>query len=170
MTTEGSLSSDRLDVNPYVFDAVVFFAERAAALIAEVLDRLIAEAGRRGDDFDGQGLPPGFLLELSAVAQLAMWKSSGLAKFLPKDLPDYRGAAKELNARVQSDPRQFDSIGSAILSRRLMQVWLENCSWTAPHLLGVDVTSGLVDEDLAIEALAQILWKYRRSRQGAALN
>lgn len=153
--------------HPEVVAAVVRFAERQADFAAAVVDALVAEATRRGDAFDGRGLPPGFLLELGAVVQLQVWEDAGVSSLLPVELPTVAAASKDLHERVQADPGRFKRAEAATLSTQLLQVWLEHFSWTAPVVLGGDIVVGDIDEDILIETMAQLLWKYRRTENGA---
>ena len=154
-------------IHPEVIAAVVFFAERQATLTAASLDAIIAEASCRGDSFDGRGLPVGFLLELGAAAQLNIWETDGLRPLLPTDVPSYKTASTDLYARVQADPLQFRNLASATLSKRVLRLWIERFCWSAPMMLDVDVTIDRIDEDLLIEAAAQLLWKHRRTAHGS---
>ena len=148
-------------LHPDVLAAVVIFSERHADYAAALLDALAAEASRRGEVFDVQGLPIGFLLELGAIMQLHVWSITGVLPLLPVELPPVDVASNELNARVQTDSGQFEKVESATLSNRLLRVWLEHFSWTAPAILGVDVVLGNVDEEILIETVAQLLWNNR---------
>ena len=153
-------------LHPDVQAAVVLFSERQAGFAVALLHTLVTEAGRRGDSMDVQGLPLGFLMELGAIMQLQMWERSGVRPLLPTELPTVAVAAGELNARVQADPTEFARAESAVLSRRLLNVWMEHFSWTAPVALGVDIVIGRVDEDALVETVAQLLWNYRRADYG----
>jgi len=157
MTHAAAWSNTQFDFHPELMSAVCYFAERSAILTGEVLRRLADNGVGCDRAFTDRGLPAGFLLELGAVAQLAVWAQSGVAALLPKSIPGFHDAAAQLNDRVQANPHQFNDIGSAILARQLMQLWIEHFHWTAPWLLGADLVIGELDEQDAVAAVATLL-------------
>lgn len=155
------------DVHSEECDAVSSFSERQAVLAVASVRALIERSCASGDDFAGE-FPVEFLLEIGAIAMLYSWDESGIRPLLPTDVPTPQAAAKDLHDRVVADPLQFRRPGSAKLSQQVRKIWLERFSWTAPETLDFEVVLGKPDEDVLVEAVAQLLWKYRDAARHVA--
>jgi hypothetical protein len=148
-------------VHPAFIAAVRQNAERQAVIVADYLDAIDERLKQDGYPDGARGLPPGFLLELGAVVQLKLWEAEGLAEFLPTELPTAAQAGEELFRRTRETPEEFHTQASQKLGPQVMRVWLERFAWAAPNLLQADVVLGEVDEDVLVDALAQLLWEHR---------
>lgn len=111
-------------------------------------------------------LPAGFLLELSAVVELAVWEHHGLREHLDVDLPTSQEALANLAARTLKGPTAFEGPNPAPLSSRVLQVWVERFAWDGPELLGADVVVGDFDDDELVEVLAELIWTNRHELAG----
>ena len=81
-----------LEIFDHQLQAVIHSAERRAELTAAALDAIgIFKSGPCR-------LPAAFLLELSAVLELALWERQNIRAHLDIDLPIYREAADALRA------------------------------------------------------------------------
>ncbi len=146
-----------------VIQAVALNAKRQAYLVAAYLQQVDPLLKRDGYPSGANGLPAGFLLELGAVLMLGHWNRKGLLAFLPADVPAYADVVGELNRRaIIVHFKLLDSIASHLV-RQVQQLWLERFAWEAPNLLPADAdfVLGDVDEDLLVEAVAQLLWTNR---------
>ena len=81
--------------------------------------------------------------------------------YLTSDLPTFREAATHLLARARRGPEAFDGPDAALLSRRVLQVWMEHFAWEGPDLLEADFIVGDVDEDQFAQLLADFVWQHR---------
>lgn len=162
MVDQSALTLD--GIHPLVIGSVCRNAEFQADLAAaclKAIDQRLRDAGHE----DGcSGLPAAFLLELAAVAQLKYWELRGLRQLLPSEVPTASDASADLHRRVVLDPQKFFKGIDAPLARQIHQVWIEHFHWLEPELIEADIVIGRVDEDKAVEALAQLLWQNRHSK------
>ncbi|MBL9085381.1 MAG: hypothetical protein JNK76_26490 [Planctomycetales bacterium] len=146
---------------PAMASAAASFAERQAVAAGACLREIERHAIANGLSVDVSRLPAGFLLEFAAVVQLSIWEGNGLTDFLPADVPTSPAAEAELFRRVREQPQQLQSISGALLSRRLLDLWLDQMCWSAPQYCHADVIVSDADEDMLVEAVAQLLWTHR---------
>jgi hypothetical protein len=107
------------------------------------------------------GLPPAFLLELSAVLELRLWELQGLRSYLDADLPTSREAAHALANRAKKGPAEFEGPDAAPLSVRVLHVWMEAFAFDGPDFLHADLIVRDVDEDAFIDVLSEFVWRHR---------
>lgn len=152
-----------LETSPPTIQAVALNAERQAILVAAYLKQIDSLLKRDGLPSVATGFPAGYLLELGAVLMLGHWDRKGLLAFLPSDLPAFADAVAELKRRaVIGNFKLLDCIASQLV-RQVRQTWLERFAWEAPNLLQADVVLGDVDEDVLVEAVAQLIWVNRHN-------
>jgi len=155
-------------------DAAILAVTRNAEMQADLTAAFLDATGLfpKADDrrLEPVRLPAAFLLELGAVLQLGLWEMDGTSALLKAALPSSKHAAEHLTKLVTTDLRQLFSTNNAPLSRRLLQVWLDEFGWDARAILHADVVVGDVDEDGLVEALARLLWEHRHDYGNAHRN
>lgn len=99
-------------------------------------------------------LPAWYLLELGALTVLVDWQSQGLIK--PEwGLPSSAEASDEIIRRWTTADNS--GISNTPLKDKVFQVWLQYFAWSAPDLLGSQVTIDSGDEDALVDQLAHFL-------------
>lgn len=140
--------------------AILRRADESALRVADTLKvmKLLPE------DDDGQqaSFPAGFLLELSAVLQLAAWEFKDQRHHVDAGLPCFEEAAADLARRSETAPAKFRQLISATLHSQVLRFSLENISWQGLDYLGTDVLVGEIDEEQFVDSLAEFLWTNRR--------
>jgi hypothetical protein len=145
-----------LEISDHQIQAVIRNAQRRADLTAATLE---ATGLFKSDPCR---LPAAFLLELSAVLELGLWERQGLRAYLDTDLPTFREAADALARRAAKGPAEFDGSNAALLSKHVLQAWMDHFAWEGPDLLHADFVLGDVDEDQLAQVLADFVWQHRR--------
>jgi hypothetical protein len=102
------------------------------------------------------------LLFLGAVLWLHSWESAGISIHSEAGLP--RAADLLTNAARALAENGTKPDGSG-LSKRVMRLFAENFAWDSRRDLGAPVVLDCLDEDMAVDFLAELLW----SRRGADL-
>ena len=140
--------------------AVLQRADEAAMRLAETLKSM----GFLAQDKEGQrvSFPAGFLLELSAVLQLAAWEHKDQHHHIDAGLPCFDEAAADLARRAETAPADFHQLSSTTLHKRVLSFCLEQISWQGLDYLGADVLVGEIDEEAFLDSLATFLWANRR--------
>lgn len=150
--------------------------------VAEILQALIADGRQMADlaaDFlchwfelyesnPASRFPAEFVLEVSAILRIASWQRSGLVKELTTEFPPADALLDQLLGRLADDPFSFSYDPNhcpAPLSREILRVWFERCSWKAPGLLGADITVDPQHLELQLDVLAELLWTCRHLKQ-----
>jgi hypothetical protein len=141
-------------------EPAILYGERQARFVSSLLSALLRTAKQRGFTIEVAEIPPAVLLEFAALMQLRIWEQAGIA---PEslDLPSSHEALRELGGRIQRDKSQFQRLDAASLEARVATVWFQRFAWNAPILLDADVVGGDLKVDDAVEAMAQLLWRYR---------
>lgn len=141
-------------------DAVAWRATYLGHLAGLALQKL----GVCPDNRDGQPLqlPARLLLEFGAVLQLALWEQDGFSAHLDAGLPSYADAMSDLAARTEHASWDSDAIRIDSLSFDVFRLSLDEFSWDAPSMLGVDVQLKASNEDEFVERLAEFLWRNRQ--------
>jgi len=152
MTLKTSTAAGSLDLSDALVSAAASHAERVAEITAVVLKEMDIVP-----DLRELRLPAGFLLELGAVAQIGVWELQGLHRQLNVDLPTQAEAATSLAELVANDPQSLFSVDSAVLSQRILRVFVENFAWSGHELFESDILVGAIDEDAFIDQLAHFL-------------
>ena len=105
MVPQAPISLD--GIHPAVIAAVRENAERQALLVLGPLLLLDLKLKEAGFSLGVGGLPAGFMLDLAAICQLAVWENAGLREYLPPDLPTPEQAKAELLRRATTAPGSF---------------------------------------------------------------
>ena len=105
------------------------------------------------------------LLEFGAVLQLAQWEQDGFTAHIDAGLPSYADAFAELVAKTEQGLWDNEVIPSDTLAFKVFRLSLDEFSWDAPSLLGIDVQLKADDEDEFVERLAEFLWENCRRHQ-----
>jgi hypothetical protein len=112
-------------------------------------------------------LPPVFLLELAAALRLYFWEAAGIQIHRSVGLPDARTA---IIAAFQKGAALIhgEATGSPDLWRQVNQLLVNRFAWLGRLFVTADVELGELDEDTALEALAEFVWAHRHAhvRQG----
>jgi hypothetical protein len=107
-------------------------------------------------------LPPAFLLCLGAAMRLLMWEQNSIRIHLAAGLPPAREALRDV-FHSPIDPEAASRIED--LPERVFRLSVEHFAWAGRIELAADVTLDPVDEEMALEALADFLWNYRNLGQ-----
>jgi hypothetical protein len=143
--------------------AVISRADYVATLTGEFLS-LLGLVPNKTEAADGVcRFPPGFLLELGAMLQLAVWERAGVRTHLDAGLPSAHEAAADLTRRASENPSGFNDIQSAILLRRIFPLWVERLAWAGPELFAAEMQIDADEEDAFVNGLAEFLWRHRDS-------
>jgi hypothetical protein len=156
-----------LEISDACVAAVISRADYVATLTGEFLTALglIPNKAKTADGV--WGLPAGFLLELGAMLQLAVWELAGIRTHLNAGLPSAHEAAADLTRRASENPSSFNDNQSAILLRRLFPLWVERLAWNGQTQFGTEVQIDTVGEDELVDRLAEFLWQHRGSLPSA---
>jgi hypothetical protein len=152
------------DEHQMVVTALEAFARDSqymADLAGQFLKRWFASIGY---DKNPPALPAEFLLELSAVIRIAHWQRAGLTTEMGAEFPPAAELLEQLLSRLLEDPLSFcldPGACPAPLQKQVVMTWFRHCSWTATSELGSDVVVNPIDEDLLLDALADLLWQHR---------
>lgn len=145
---------------------LVAFGRRNAEFIADLVGEALLEIGESDPALGRtirQGLPVGFVLEVGAVLLLKHWELNGQHRFLPTDVPSFDAASADFLRRLRQNPSQFNSAQSATLSSRIDHLIIDRFAWDGDCVLGAEILVGTSDEDMLVEAMAQLLWATRHS-------
>lgn len=159
MAQSQSMTDEQSDVAD-ILQAMIFDGRRMADLASEFLVRWFDEPRSKS----ALRFPAEFLLELSAVLRIADWQRSEVAKELEITFPPADELLIQLLDRLADDPYSFSYDPNhcpAPLSREVMVVWFERCSWTGLKLLKADVAVDRRHPELQIDLLAELLWTCR---------
>ena len=110
-------------------------------------------------------LPANLLLEFGAVLQLAHWEQDGFTAHLDAGLPFYADAFAELVAKTEQGLWDNEVIPSDTLAFKVFRLSMDEFSWDAPSLLGINVQLKADDEDEFVKRLAEFLWENCRRHQ-----
>jgi hypothetical protein len=102
------------------------------------------------------GLPPGFLLDLGAALRLLEWERVGVRSHLQDGLPPARRALTEAFRFHQERPDRGPS-----LSQRVMVLFVERFAWHGRRDWNAAIVLDSLDDDAALDAVAEFLFKYR---------
>jgi hypothetical protein len=103
------------------------------------------------------------LLFLGAVLWLHSWEIAGISIHCEAGLP--RAADLLTNAARALAENGTKPDGSG-LSKRVMRLFVENFAWDSRGDLAVPVVLDGLAEDMAVDALAELLWSRRRAERG----
>ena len=114
-------------------------------------------------------LSANLLLEFGAVLQLALWEQDGFTAHLDAGLPSYSDAFAELARKTEQDEWDGETIAIDSLSFEVSRLSMDEFSWDAPSLLGIEVQLKTDNEDEFVEQLAEFLWRNHQLHQSKPL-
>jgi hypothetical protein len=135
-----------------LLDAVVRDAEADADRVVLFLDAL----GLTPPPGQTRPMPAAFLLDLGSALRLLAWEAHGFSFHRDAGLPAARDA---IRAAFRGSPRD-----PAELSNAVLRLAVDRFAWAGQPELGTDVALGDVDEDAALDAIADFLWTHRHAR------
>jgi hypothetical protein len=142
--------------------AVAREAERDAEMVGHFLDALSeTPAGSWLTDRPAH-LPAHFLLGLGGAMRLLLWEQKGIRIHQVTGLPSAREALLDV-FRAVSDPEA--RARACQLAPRIVALFIQHFAWAGRIELDADVLLDPVDEDMALEALADFLWDQRHLGQ-----
>jgi hypothetical protein len=145
-----------------LIEAVVRDAQFMADLTAGFLDRLGALPPLKQRRKAPVALPDGFLLELAAVLRIGLWERAGLRDRLGLDLPPADQVLDDLVARFTQVPVEMRPERTcAGIVMDVFRTTLDRLAWGGRGELHADVVLGEHDDELLLEALADVLWEQR---------
>ena len=115
-------------------------------------------------------LSANLLLEFGAVLQLALWEQDGFTAHLDAGLPSCTDAFAELARKTEQDEWDGETIAIDSLSFEVFRLSMDEFSWDAPSLLGIEVQLKTNNEDEFVERLAEFLWRNRQLHQSEQQN
>jgi hypothetical protein len=137
-----------------LIDAVVVQAKRQADLAADFLHA----AGFQATPENPVRLSAGFLQEIGAAMLLLQWEARGLQIHIEAGLPP----AKEVIINAFLSTAEHGSIPTGDeLPRRVLSLFIERIAWHSWRDWGADLALGDLDEETALDALAELLWNSR---------
>jgi hypothetical protein len=142
--------------------ATAFNAARDAEYAAHLLDLLAQTPAGRWFAEKPVLLPAAFLLRLGAAIRLLMWEQNSICIHLAAGLPPAREALRDV-FHAPIDPEAASRIED--LPKRVFCLSVEHFAWAGRIELAADVTLDPVDEQMALEALADFLWNHRHLGQ-----
>ena len=148
---------------------VVEAATWHASYLADLTVTALQKAGLTTDAGCAQPLrlPANLLLEFGAVLQLAQWEQDGFTAHIDAGLPSYAYAFAELVAKTEQGLWDNEVIPSDTLAFKVFRLSMDEFSWDAPSLLGIDVQLQTDNEDEFVERLAEFLWRNHKLKQSA---
>jgi len=104
------------------------FQNAVKLYVDEVFDRTIVALDALlkpiGIDAATSKFAPGFMAELAAVVQVAVWEDAGLRDQIPLDFPPAAAAMSDLVWRYHVDPAAFlDPAAGMALFNRVVEAW-----------------------------------------------
>ena len=155
------------ELPPEMVRAVVRNGTQDANDVGDFLDHIFA---MDGSPFPKPThLPTLLLLRLGVGCQLLRWESRGILLHKQLGLPDGWAVIREALIRVSgvAGPQVDPNPG---IEQRVLQLSLDQLSWTAPDLLGADIVLGDVDEDALAISVADLLWATSKNIEASAAN
>jgi hypothetical protein len=159
MATPSEISSESTD--PYPDE-----------LVAAVVCEAEADADRVADFLIGLGFGPtgqkqiclsrDQLLFLGAVLRLNSWEEAGVPIHFSVGL----GPASEILADAIRSAQHGKAAYPKDLSHMVHTLFVERAAWHARQDLGGVVELGCLDEETALDALAELLWHRQRAQRG----
>lgn len=134
--------------------AVAFDAERDADRVGLFLQTL----GLSGSAAKPLFLPPAFLLHLAAALRLLVWEAQGFCFHQAAGLPQADQAIRDAFGAL-NDPQA----NPTELWIRILRLAVERFAWHAPRDLGTNVALDDLNEETALDALADYLWTHRHA-------
>jgi hypothetical protein len=98
------------------------------------------------------------LLELGAALRLLKWEEGGLGIHREAGLPAAHDSLKSAFLTVAKEGTIPDG---GQLSRRVLRLFVERFAWHGRRDLGAAVSLDDLDQDAALDALAEFLWANR---------
>jgi hypothetical protein len=148
-----------------LIEAVVRDAQFMADLTAGFLGRLGALPPLKQRRKAPVALPGEFLLGLAAALRIGLWERAGLRDRLGLDLPPADQALDDLFARhAAAAPAAARPEGAAGgIVEGVFAAALSRLAWGGRRELRADVVLDGPDEEVLLEALADLLWAHRHA-------
>jgi hypothetical protein len=105
--------------------------------------------------------PIGYLLDLAAVLQLESWEQANIWVHVDAGLPTSVEAGTDLARHCWESPSSLVTVASATLFPRVFRVWLDRIVWSGHELVGAEMAVDMADDENALQAIADFLWKNR---------
>jgi hypothetical protein len=99
------------------------------------------------------------MMRLGAALWTFQWELAGLHVHTAAGLPGARAAL--LNAVESLADLSGDKQGEEALER-VLALFLERFAWSGQLLLNADVSLDLIEDDAALDAVAELLWRHRK--------
>jgi hypothetical protein len=160
MTTPTQCRAETAILGP-TDEAVAKRAHFVASFVVHLLDAVYDRAGIDAATARSCPLPAGFLLDLGAVIQLALWEDAGLTVHIEAGLPTSDVAAKELERRAKLGPSAFATVTRLDLWFKVKEIWAEHFAWQGEEMFGAEIALARIDDDVLVNALADFLWRNR---------
>lgn len=129
-----------------------------AANSADRVALFLADLGIRGTPDKPLSLPREFLLELAAALRLLHWEVQGFPFHIEAGLPEAREAIRGA-FRHASEPKT----SSSDLLVGVLRLFMQRFAWAGQRDLGVDMALDELNDDAALDALAEFLWASRHA-------
>lgn len=129
---------------------------RQASSAADMVHSFLDLAGIKSNSQPPVQLSATFLLTLAAALQIHAWEAAGLTVHLRAGLPSAKQALEQALALFSAGGSGADSLGLRVLG-----VFMDRFAWAGESHLGAPVELELVDDEAALDALAEFLWKHR---------
>jgi hypothetical protein len=137
-------------------EILVAAVAREAAADAHRVVVFLNALGLQGTPEKPLYLPARFLLYLGAALRLLSWELQGLHVHREAGLPDARrGIADAFQSLVDPamDPNELEG--------RVLGVYVERFAWHAHRDLGAEVALDDLDDDAALDTVAEFVWAAR---------
>jgi hypothetical protein len=138
---------------------------REAARDADRVGRLLHELGFVPSPDRPVRLPATFLLNLAAAVRMRDWELGGLHVHLSAGLPDAEHAIIDafglLAPKSGAEPRH-----SVELSRKVVALFADRFAWLGRRDWDAAFALDALDEESAVDALAELLWSRRHEERG----
>ena len=158
-------SPEILTENRQALEVIEFItrnAEFMADLTISYLKHLGMLASPKKKKAEQLALPPGFLLELGAILQIEFWERVGLGELIDTGLPKSRSSLDDLFARYRLPlPRSKPNSDIPDLALSVFRTSLTRFAWRGREELNVDVLLDDSANNIALNTLADFLWKHR---------
>jgi hypothetical protein len=137
--------------------ALITAVAAGGARDAELVALFLGHLGLKGTPEKPLLLPRGFLLRLATGVRLVAWEALGVFFHREIGLPEAREVLRGA-FRFVAEPDAY----SNELDLAVLRLSIERFSWYGGPELGADIALGDVEEDAALEALADFLWSQSR--------
>ncbi|MEM8864522.1 MAG: hypothetical protein AAGF31_03135 [Planctomycetota bacterium] len=128
-------------------------AEFMGCLAADLLESL-------GFQPNGHAIPLSYALAIGCAARLECWEQAGLKSLVAADLPLSAEVHKKLNEICEKSPERLKA-WSWELYAKVCRAWSRHTARFIPKTLDAEFAVLPGNNDLAIDDLANLLWRFR---------